>query len=169
MTTIRPCLIDGCDRDSGVPGTARGYCRAHYNRWQKYGDPLGGSPSYMRTWKRASGTAEFVLQRIDTTAGPDGCWPWMGQVGDDGYAVWPGRGAAARALYEELVGPVPNGWTVDHLCHTRDLACPGGLACPHRLCVNVFRHIEPVTHGENMSRSAQRRALGGLRRKSPGV
>lgn len=35
----RTCCIDGCPRPAGVPGSARGMCRAHYKRWQKYGDP----------------------------------------------------------------------------------------------------------------------------------
>lgn len=36
----RTCVIDGCQGDPTQPGTARGMCRAHYTRWQRYGDPL---------------------------------------------------------------------------------------------------------------------------------
>lgn len=32
------CLIEGCGK---APGSARGWCPAHYQRWRKYGDPLG--------------------------------------------------------------------------------------------------------------------------------
>lgn len=32
------CRIDGCTNEAGVPGSARGLCRAHYRRWQRYGD-----------------------------------------------------------------------------------------------------------------------------------
>lgn len=35
--TIGECTIEGCKGRSGVPGSARGWCRAHYKRWQKYG------------------------------------------------------------------------------------------------------------------------------------
>lgn len=32
------CWVEGCANESGVPGSARGLCRAHYRRWQRYGD-----------------------------------------------------------------------------------------------------------------------------------
>jgi 5-methylcytosine-specific restriction endonuclease McrA len=34
------CTIEGCDSPAGVPGSAKGWCRAHYKRWYKYADPL---------------------------------------------------------------------------------------------------------------------------------
>ncbi len=37
---MRACSIEGCAR----PHLARGWCAAHYERWSKYGDPLGGGP-----------------------------------------------------------------------------------------------------------------------------
>jgi len=36
------CVMEGCLNEAGVPGSARGLCRAHYHRWQRYGDP--GAP-----------------------------------------------------------------------------------------------------------------------------
>ena len=32
---MRACVVEGCPRPSGVPGSARRLCRAHYCRWQK--------------------------------------------------------------------------------------------------------------------------------------
>lgn len=32
------CSVEGCGNDAGVPGSARGWCRAHYRRWQRYGN-----------------------------------------------------------------------------------------------------------------------------------
>lgn len=40
MAEPRPCSIDDCDCLTGIPGTARGYCSGHYQRWRTYGDPL---------------------------------------------------------------------------------------------------------------------------------
>jgi len=36
----RQCSVTGCTRAL----KAQGLCSAHYGRWQKYGDPLGGGP-----------------------------------------------------------------------------------------------------------------------------
>lgn len=41
MPTPRLCSVSGC----GKRACARGFCMAHYRRWQRYGDPLkGGGP-----------------------------------------------------------------------------------------------------------------------------
>ena len=38
MTTGKTCSVEGCDREVA----SRGMCNAHYIRWRRYGDPLGG-------------------------------------------------------------------------------------------------------------------------------
>jgi len=66
------------------------------------------------------------------------CWLWTAYVGARGYAyiVTGGRVAPAHRLaYEWLVGPIPEGLEIDHLCRVRH-------------CVNPA-HLEPVTHREN--------------------
>ncbi len=62
-----------------------------------------------------------------------------------GYAtvyIGGGRGAKKpyvhRYVYELLVGPIPDGFDIDHLCRVRN-------------CVNP-EHLEAVTHRENMLR-----------------
>lgn len=92
---------------------------------------------------------------------PNGCWAWTGADGGRGYGSIRRRASethhaatkAHRAVYEVLVGPIPEGLTLDHLCHTRNPDCPGGFTCPHRRCVNPA-HLEPVTGRENQLRSA---------------
>lgn len=47
----RTCSVEGCER----PGHAKGYCRTHYTRWSKTGDP---GPAYI-TPKRVGATCSF--------------------------------------------------------------------------------------------------------------
>lgn len=79
--------------------------------------------------------------RIDlnsyTVRNVDGCLIWTGRVGPDGYGRC-GHKSAHRRVYEALVGPIPAGLELDHLCRTR-------------LCVEPT-HLEPVTHAENIRR-----------------
>lgn len=101
---------------------------------------------------------ERLLARV--VVRPNGCWEWTGSVSQDGYGGcgYKGKGGAKahRAVYEELVGPIPQGMTLDHLCHTGDLSCRGGPSCLHRRCVNPG-HLEPVSSEENSSRGVHGR------------
>lgn len=94
----------------------------------------------------------------------DGCWLWTGNISPEGYGrigELPRRTAHAhRVAYELLIGPIPDGLKLDHLCHNADLTCPGGDACLHRRCVNP-NHLEAVTLREN-----NLRGLGLAARKS---
>lgn len=81
--------------------------------------------------------------------GPDGCWLWRATLDTAGYGRF--RAAEARSMvsahrraYMRLVGPIPEGLVLDHLCRVRN-------------CVNPA-HLEPVTHEENCRRgeNAQR-------------
>lgn len=72
-----------------------------------------------------------------------GCWDWTAAVDPaTGYGkvhIAPGATANAhRAGYELLVGAVPDGLDLDHLCR-------------NRRCVNPA-HLEPVTRQENLLR-----------------
>jgi hypothetical protein len=82
------------------------------------------------------------------------CWIWTGSVLKVGYGNVGYKGKvrlAHRVVYELLVGPIPEGMTLDHLCHTADASCRGGRTCRHRRCVNPA-HLEVVTKRVNFLR-----------------
>ncbi len=74
----------------------------------------------------------------------EACWEWVGAKTGDGYGYmlisWRPRKPvlAHRYGYEYLVGPIPDGLVIDHLCR-------------NKLCVNP-NHLEPVTIAENTGR-----------------
>lgn len=70
--------------------------------------------------------------------GPGGCWLWTGSLHPAGYGSLHRHDYAHRVAYENAVGPIPEGLTLDHLCRVRP-------------CVNPA-HLEPVTLAENKAR-----------------
>lgn len=78
---------------------------------------------------------------------PNGCWEWRGTHDKDGYGHFRigsrTNGSlrmvlAHRFAYETLVGPIPEGLQLDHLCRNTP-------------CVNPL-HLEVVTLQENIRR-----------------
>lgn len=79
------------------------------------------------------------------------CWVCDGAT-RDGYARFRKR-TAHRISYQTLVGPIPEGFHLDHLCKVRR-------------CINPS-HLEPVTPAENLRRSPTVSTLAALRTCCP--
>jgi hypothetical protein len=94
-------------------------------------------------------TPGYVRVLAKTTIdSPTGCWVFEGAKSSNGYGhvsvtVAPSRQTyphAHRVVYEALVGPIPDGLVLDHLCRNPP-------------CVNPS-HLEPVTSAVNTRRGA---------------
>lgn len=140
------CCIEGCDRQA----IAKDMCPHHYNNMKRNGSPT-------RVLRPSGATTEERFWRyVEKT---DGCWLWTGARthGYGNFYVPLGDGKykqiqAHRWAYEALVGPIPDGATLDHLCHTRAITtCRDGKACPHRRCVRPD-HLEPIPLAINIQR-----------------
>jgi hypothetical protein len=88
---------------------------------------------------------ERFWSKVDTSGGPDACWPWIGPKKDNGYGQFQFGGKAAstqviahRAAFEMRSGAIPAGLQIDHLCRNRPCCNP--------------KHHEPVTQRENLMR-----------------
>lgn len=121
------CSFDGCTKRT----VARGLCRGHYSQ-QWNGKPLAPLKE-----TRQSAPVRFftkVAQRGD-------CWVWTGAKTPCNYGNFGDQGKTWRAhrwSYEYMVGPIPDGLQLDHLCR-------------NRLCVNPA-HLDPVPSVVNNNR-----------------
>jgi len=105
----------------------------------------------------------------NAVAAEAGCIMWTASTNKDGYGklnISQTTHAAHRLAYELMVGPIPLGLHLDHLCHTRDASCPGGATCQHRRCVNPY-HLEPVTDRTNILRGRSRAATNAVKTHCP--
>jgi hypothetical protein len=147
----RICSVTNCRR----PRHSRGLCARHYQRQRQYGTiDRTTDQSYdvsFRFWRHI--LLEDVLG--------DGCWLWRGTTakGYGVFSVYVGKLKTTvrvhRFAYEQMVGPIPAGMTIDHMCHDSSV-CAGGVDCPHRRCVNPA-HLAVATIGENAGRSLRGR------------
>jgi hypothetical protein len=115
-------------------------------------------------------TLALFMGKVDMR--PNGCWLWTGHITKDGYGTFylasAGRGVLAhRVSYEHFMEEdIPPGMDLDHLCHTLDKSCAGGITCQHRRCV-MPATLQPVTPYENLMRGNAPSALNATKTHCP--
>lgn len=122
---MNACTVADC-------GNVRKYrelCGMHYQRLHKTGSLDYAPPT----------PAQRFFAKVNKT---EACWIWTGATQADGYGrffVAAGEVTNAhRYAFELLVGPIPDGLVLDHLCRVKS-------------CVNPD-HLQAVTVAENNRR-----------------
>ena len=126
-----PCPVEGCLNRS------RGICATHSRALQR-ANPMPWSACEARFWVKVD--VRGPIPQHAPHLGP--CWLWMAGRDTCGYGKFHLNGRepkAHRVAYEAMVGLIPDGLTLDHLCRVRH-------------CVR-YSHLEPVTLLENWMRS----------------
>ena len=117
------CYEQGCFK----PVIAQYRCSRHYSHYRYHGG-------------RTLDHLDRMFTRI--LVNENGCWVWQGHKDKHGYGrtnIGNGKIRNTHVLfYEMLLGNIPKGLELDHLCMNQS-------------CVNPD-HLEPVTHAENLKR-----------------
>jgi hypothetical protein len=87
---------------------------------------------------------ERLFSKVDATGI---CWLWTRAKARNGYGVinlgrQSGTRVVHRVVWELLVGPIPDGTELDHVCRVRACCNPD--------------HLEPVTRAVNVARGSRR-------------
>lgn len=126
----KTCSVEGCENAM----RSNGLCPKHRHSLKRHGDPLAAESGPLR---------DNIWRRVDASGD---CWQWTGDKNTNKYGLSYGivrtskteRMVAHKFIYLQLVGEMPEGLQLDHLCR-------------NTLCVNPD-HLEPVTALINVRR-----------------
>ena len=131
------CKVEDCASHA----KARGWCPMHYARWQRGG--IADRPP-TPPMSPVSHTVTSLLARTVPRTDSE-CREWTGPRTKGGYGTVSDAGRSTtvhRVMYELAVGPIPLGYTIDHVA-TR--------GCVSRACIWP-PHLEAVSHRTNLLR-----------------
>lgn len=103
MATSAICSIPDC----GKPISAKGWCKGHYLRWYRHGDPRAGGTFI--------GYPEQFLKEVAFKHEADECLFWPFGHNSYGYAVFQCK-IVSRLVCEETHGPPPPKADAAHSC-----------------------------------------------------
>lgn len=144
----KSCSIPDCPN----PFYGRSYCQRHYQSARNHGTlpPITHPSVEDRFWSK--------VEKNGPLWNGSPCWLWTAYCDKDGYGHWtPTHGAAGkrahRVAYEILIGPIPEGLPLDHLCRNSPCCNPN--------------HLEPVTDRTNILRGVGFAALNAKKTHCP--
>lgn len=107
------CVVDGCERKP----LAKSLCNIHYARLRVHGSATAPASRC----RRGSGRVPVV----DSSGGPDACWPWMGHRDSEGYGRYGGQ--RAHRIAARNAGMDISGKFVCHRCDNPPCCNPAHL------------------------------------------
>jgi len=118
------CSVEACTKGGKI---VKGMCLMHYERMRRYGSL--DEPHLAKAWDR-------FWSKVNKT---ETCWLWTASKNAYGYGTF-GIGRKEtwlvhRYAWTHLVGPIPDGMELDHVCHVHN-------------CLNP-KHLRTVTSKQN--------------------
>lgn len=129
---FKACAVVDCNGDAHASGCAQGFCKAHYRRLLRHGDPLGGGTSM--------GARKRWIEQHANHIGIE-CLNWPFSRNENGYGQFKVAGQstlASRVMCEAAHGAPPSP------THQAAHSCGNGA----RGCMNP-QHLRWATRVEN--------------------
>jgi len=125
--------------------TYLGASRSRVSRWCVAAVTKSGVHNDRRLIQLHSKT--LVQRLFDRMGSPENtCWTWQGSLEDERYGSFAFDGTTTkvhRLVYDTFLGPIPDGFEVDHIC-------------TNPACVNP-KHLQVVSSSENQTFASVRR------------
>jgi hypothetical protein len=89
-------------------------------------------PSQPFPWQRCDVASDFLrfTSKLSIQTRLADCWHWIASDSGNGYGKFYAEGRmvmAHRWIYEQIIGPIPPGFVLDHECRNRDCCNPWHL------------------------------------------
>lgn len=122
------CSIDGCSKNSRPPKGHYGFCYAHYKRFKRYGDPLGGRTRIGERW-------EFIEKSLLNETDECILYPFSNTLPYEGKNVSVYRFVCIKAHGQS---------------HEPKMEAAHECGNGHKLCINK-RHLSWKTRRDNLN------------------